>query len=405
MVEVKQVLANLQAAVEQKVGYAFWKEPVATVDELANLSDPPGTIRFVWQESSVYFKDTDGQWKPISAATAQYAENAKNADKLDGLDSNAFVKWSEVDADNDKTIDRAKQADFALDSDKLDGKDASDFAPATHQHSINDIIEKDEIMLKSQYDTNADGKVDAADRADRVVTIDGANGGTINGNITATGKIDAPEIQATFVHAEFVRITESRNDTGWEVDYYPDDAVVIRKLDIATGNVIAEPIKIYTDRVEVTKNLYVKGSIVYASEFGFLEQGAPANMKIDYYPNWGQDPVGGDHGPAIVFEVNDNAAVGIALNKRFLVGFDLCMARTTDGDLRWKRALVPWPDKLEINFASDFGYGVRINGPHVEVNGDIEFQSANQGVVLIDRATGQRYRLYVENGTLKLEAI
>jgi hypothetical protein len=36
---------------------------------------------------------------------------------------------------------------------------------------------------------------------------------------------------------------------------------------------------------------------------------------------------------------------------------------------------------------------------------DIEFTSNALGVVLADRADGKKYRVYVENGTLKTEAI
>jgi len=40
-----------------------------------------------------------------------------------------------------------------------------------------------------------------------------------------------------------------------------------------------------------------------------------------------------------------------------------------------------------------------------EASDDIEFKSSSKGVILIDRTTGTKYRLYVDNGVLDIEAV
>ena len=41
----------------------------------------------------------------------------------------------------------------------------------------------------------------------------------------------------------------------------------------------------------------------------------------------------------------------------------------------------------------------------VNDNGDIEIPSASAGVILVDRTTGTKYRLYIDNGTLGIEVV
>ena len=41
----------------------------------------------------------------------------------------------------------------------------------------------------------------------------------------------------------------------------------------------------------------------------------------------------------------------------------------------------------------------------LKLTNDLEFINSSKGVILIDRTTGDKYRLYVDNGTLNIEAL
>jgi len=121
------------------------------------------------------------------ADKADYADIAKSlvGHEDEKIDVSNFMLKSEYDPDNDKKVERAKDADHAGVADRLkdmsnimfkseydkdkDGKvDKAQFADeARHANIADKLSDMSDIMLKSQYDQNNDGIVDNSKRWDK----------------------------------------------------------------------------------------------------------------------------------------------------------------------------------------------------------------------------------------------
>ncbi len=136
-------------------------------------------------------------------------------------------------------------------------------------------------------------------------------------------------------------------------------------LYIEWGNDSADYLYI-TDHWRYQSPVYIKAGPVYiqpsntstlsvlANKVGINNTNPTANLEVN--------------GSLKVTDASGNERFGAYQSGEVRVGFDFKMARTVVGDYNWKRALVPYPTKLIINYAGDFNAGVEVHGPGISAS-------------------------------------